>query len=256
MESNAMDSDGCSTDEGRKKRFREEVFEPSKKTMRSPVRSKNKTYDEKLDLLIDMMRELKDDQKQINQEQVEIKKEIKRLREENKLIREENLKLKDENKDIRDKLGKVYKRLEWIEKEEKKNNVVVMGWKINTDDVKILKSDVVNMIKNQLEIQTQVKSVQKLGEKTCLVQFEKEEDKEIVMKNKYKLKNNKRERIFINEDMTKMEREKEKHIRRVAKEERERGKVVKIGYNKITINGKEWRWNYNTTQLESTDQKN
>ncbi|KAI4466986.1 hypothetical protein MML48_2g00015507 [Holotrichia oblita] len=197
------------------------------------LRSKNKTNDEKLDLLIDMMRELKDDQKQRNQEQVEIKKEIKR-----------------------DKLGKVYKRLEWIKKEKKKNNVVVMSWKINTDDVKILKNDVVNMIKNQLEIQTQVKSVQKLGEKTCLVQFEKEEDKEIVMKNKYKLKNNKRERIFINEDMTKMEREKEKHIRRVAKEERERGKVVKIGYNKITINGKEWRWNYNTTQLESTDQKN
>ncbi|KAI4466259.1 hypothetical protein MML48_3g00014015 [Holotrichia oblita] len=218
MESNAMESDGCSTDERRKKRFREEVFEPSKKTMRSPVRSKNKTNDEKLDLLIDMMRELKDDQKQINQEQVEIKKEIKRLREENKLIREENLKLKDENKRIRDKLGK--------------------------------------MIKNQLEIQTQVKSVQKLGEKSCLVQFEKEEDKEIVMKNKYKLKNNKRERIFINEDMTKMEREKEKYIRRVPKEEREGGKVVKIGYNKITINGKEWRWNYNTTQLESTDQKN
>lgn len=40
--------------------------------MRYPVRVKIKSYNEKLELLIDMMRELEDDQKK-----VEIKKEIK-----------------------------------------------------------------------------------------------------------------------------------------------------------------------------------
>jgi hypothetical protein len=45
--------------------------------------------------------------------------------------------------------------------------------------------------------------------------------------------------MYIDDDLTKEERETQKKLRELAREERDRGKRVKIGYWKIQING-EW----------------
>jgi hypothetical protein len=45
--------------------------------------------------------------------------------------------------------------------------------------------------------------------------------------------------MYIDDDLTKEERETQKKLRELAREERDRGKRVKIGYRKIQING-EW----------------
>jgi hypothetical protein len=79
------------------------------------------------------------------------------------------------------------------------------------------------------------------------------EGKEKVMKQKGKLRGNRAtEKIFIDNDLTKKEREIQKKIRAIAREEKRRaiakeakrqGKNLKVGYMKITIEGVQMRWN-------------
>jgi hypothetical protein len=63
-----------------------------------------------------------------------------------------------------------------------------------------------------------------------------------MMLNKSKLKEKKDERMYIDDDLTKEERETQKKLRELARKERDRGKRVKIGYRKIQINGEWFRW--------------
>nr|CAH7751249.1 unnamed protein product [Callosobruchus chinensis] len=158
--------------------------------------------------------------------------------------------LKKENKEIRDRLDEVNDRVEWLEKEKRKKNALVTGVNMDTTQAADLKEYMQDIFKNLLAVEVQVKSTQKLGSRACLVEFEKEEDKEKLMKNKHKLKHFKDGKIFINEDATKKEREKAKQIRMIAKEERGKGKQVKIGYSKLIIDGQLWKWNNATNSLE------
>ena len=49
-------------------------------------------------------------------------------------------------------------------------------------------------------------------------------------------------RLFIDNDLTKKEREIQKNIKDIAKAEREQGAKVKIGYRKVKINDKTFIW--------------
>jgi hypothetical protein len=48
--------------------------------------------------------------------------------------------------------------------------------------------------------------------------------------------------MFKDEDLTNEERKTQKKLREVTREERERGKSVKMGYRKIQINGERFIW--------------
>lgn len=137
-----------------------------------------------------------------------------------------------------------------MEKEEKKNNIVMSGVDISTSDPKQLSQTMKNFIKAHLQIEVEVKSAVKLGQKTCLIKLGNAMEKTIVMQNKAKLRNLVPERVFINDDLTIKDRDKQKQIRLRAEEEKKIGKDVKIGYNKLTIDGIIWRWNNTTERLE------
>lgn len=62
------------------------------------------------------------------------------------------------------------------------------------------------------------------------------------MKNKYKLRLVKDNNIYINNHMTIEERKIQYIIRQKAAEERKMGNDVKMGYQKISINGRGWVW--------------
>jgi hypothetical protein len=70
-----------------------------------------------------------------------------------------------------------------------------------------------------------------------LAKIESWEQKSNNMLNKSKLKERKGERMYIGDDLTNEERKTQKKLRKVAREERDRGKKVKTGYRKIQING-------------------
>jgi polysaccharide deacetylase 2 family uncharacterized protein YibQ len=70
------------------------------------------------------------------------------------------------------------------------------------------------------------------------VEMEEWSGKEKVMKLKGKLRGKKKtEKIFIDNDITKPEREIQKKLGTIAEEKKREGKEVKVGYMKITIEG-------------------
>jgi hypothetical protein len=74
--------------------------------------------------------------------------------------------------------------------------------------------------------------------------------KEKVMKQKGKLREKNEEKIFIDNDLTKQERQIQKKLRIISKEEKREGKEVKVGYRKIIIERLQWRWNEERGRLE------
>jgi hypothetical protein len=56
---------------------------------------------------------------------------------------------------------------------------------------------------------------------------------------------------YIDDDLTKEERETQKKLRELAREEKDRGKRVKIGYRKIQINGEWFRWDEREEKLKN-----
>ncbi|KAK9730072.1 hypothetical protein QE152_g15506 [Popillia japonica] len=57
-------------------------------------------------------------------------------------------------------------------------------------------------------------------------------------------------KVYINNDQTIQEREIQKFIRDRAREERQRGKSVIVKYQRLIIDGKQWKWNTNRDALE------
>ncbi|KAF2880101.1 hypothetical protein ILUMI_26077 [Ignelater luminosus] len=113
---------------------------------------------------------------------------------------------------------------------------------ISKDDKNKLREVMENFIKDQLERVIRIKSAQKIGQKTCVLEIEIFPEKMIIMKNKNKVKNLKGRKIHINNDLTKMRRETQEHIRKQAIKKRKNGRKVKIGYRKLIVNGQEWTW--------------
>lgn len=77
------------------------------------------------------------------------------------------------------------------------------GSQINTDDVNILRNDVRQLIKKELEIEAEVKEVHRIGEGSLLIKLEKQQDKDNILKSKYKLSKIASGKKYVNEDMTK-----------------------------------------------------
>ncbi|KAJ3665757.1 hypothetical protein Zmor_001235 [Zophobas morio] len=105
-------------------------------------------------------------------------------------------------------------------------------------------------IENRLEVKVEIKKASKIRKDIYLIQLENSENKQKIMENKEKLKVVQDDRVHINNDLTKKEREIQTQIRLQAKREREAGKVVKIGFNKLTIDGKTWKWDKTQRRLE------
>jgi hypothetical protein len=68
--------------------------------------------------------------------------------------------------------------------------------------------------------------------------------------NKSKLKERKGERMYIEDDLTNEGRKTQKKLREVAREEKNRGKRVKIGYRKRQINGEWFIWDGREEKLK------
>lgn len=67
----------------------------------------------------------------------------------------------------------------------------------------------------------------------------KEEEKELIMRNKKKLGS---EKIYIDNDLTRGERRIREKVLEKARVLRREGKRVRIGFNKVTTEDEEWIW--------------
>ncbi|KAI4455760.1 hypothetical protein MML48_9g00015773 [Holotrichia oblita] len=220
------DSDDYSTDEYKRKRGEEGAFfKKSAKIPRTPSKSKDKAEektraDEKMDRMLEMMENMTKEVALIRTEQREFNEELRRLKDENETLKKENEKIKEES------------------------------LKIETEKTEERKAEINGFMRRELNVGVSIKTVAKLGEKTYLIALENTEEKLAIMKNKNKLRHMKGNKVYINNDQTIQEREIQKFIRDRAREERQRGKSVIVKYQRLIIDGKQWKWNTNRDALE------
>ena len=240
-----MKSDSDLTDEGRKRKNIEDIealMTKSKKTMRTPTKKVSYPED-KLDKMMNVLMSLSADIQEIKQEQKQYKEEIAEIKGAYNKIEKENERLINENKQIKKELYEIKHVTEYIEKEKRKCNVIISGIKDKETEGTSIVNQISELFQKRLQIEVQITKAFKVGKNTSLVQLKNMEEKETVMKNKHKLRKlNEETKIYINDDLTTMERKKQAEIRRLAKEMLNKGHRAKIGYNKITIDDKEWRW--------------
>jgi hypothetical protein len=105
-------------------------------------------------------------------------------------------------------------------------------------------------LERKIGVKVDVKKALKINkDKMMLAKRESWEHKKKIMLNKSKLKERKGERMYIDDDLTN-EGGKQKKLREVDREERDRGKRVKVGYRKIQINGEWFIWDEREEKLK------
>ncbi|KAJ3621512.1 hypothetical protein MTP99_003635 [Tenebrio molitor] len=168
----------------------------------------------------------------------EMREEIKTLRKELAAVREENEELRKELATVREEMrgreekGQLEKagwmkrmkmieeKMEQREKKERKNNVIITGIGAISGNIE---RGVEEWLEREIGVKVNVKEAFKTNkDKMMLAKIESWEQKKYIMLSK--------------------KRETQKKLRELAREERDRGKRVKIGYRKIQINGDWFRW--------------
>ncbi|KAJ3634288.1 hypothetical protein MTP99_011181 [Tenebrio molitor] len=194
-------------EEGRTSKEGKNPLRNSSRTRRSPNRSEEENQSKEMDkeMKTTMIREIREEIKTLRKELVAVREEM-RGREEKGLA---------EKADWMKRMKMIEEKMEQREKKERKNNVIITG---------------IRAIRGNIErgVKVNVKEAFKINkDKMMLAKIESWEQKKNIM---------------LNDDLTKEERETQKKLRELAREEKDRGKRVKIGYRKIQINGEWFRW--------------
>ncbi|KAH0814053.1 hypothetical protein GEV33_008739 [Tenebrio molitor] len=227
----------------------EEVFGTSKKTARSPEVEKKlgREMEKILEKLEEVKREITEEIKELRKENQDVKREIEQLREE---FKNKEKKWEEEKNSMSERVAWLETKMENEERRRRKNNIVITGWRSEGSSKQQSREKVEKFIKENIG-EAKVKDCYNINKDQILVQMEEWSGKEKVMKQKGKLRGNRAtEKIFIDNDLTKKEREIQKKIRAIAREERRQGKDLKVGYMKITIEGVQMRWNEEKGRLE------
>ncbi|XP_050512865.1 uncharacterized protein LOC126888560 [Diabrotica virgifera virgifera] len=209
------DSDDSTTaDESGKRKATDvlDVFQQSKKTTRSP--KKDDGYNkEMLTQIMSMLKNLKEDTEEIRKQQKEQDKKMKEISEELKELKKEQIENKNEISAMKNNNEKMLKeinnlqkeimscneRIQYLESDKRRKNIVIQGIPITTNNPKILRESVKNFIDKEMGIEVQINEARKLGDKIYLVELDSKYEKMKIMKNIHKLKKLPN-RIYINDD--------------------------------------------------------
>ncbi|KAK9736665.1 hypothetical protein QE152_g11390 [Popillia japonica] len=120
-----------------------------------------------------------------------------------------------------------------IEKKEIQNNIIINGIAVERENPNQLKEKIETKLEAYLGIKSKIKEVTKISKTMCNVELENYSDKRDILKNKKKIRRVNEGKIYINEDLTYNDRRIQKEIRKIAKQEREKGKIVKENDGRI-----------------------
>lgn len=248
------DSEEYTTDDGKRRKRTGNLHDflgKAAKIKKSP--GKSEKSEDKLNTIIEMIQELKTEVKSdlrgIRKDQKGFWEELVKVKEENEVLRKENLTMKRE-------IDHLKQRVEMWDREGRRNNIVLQGVPIPTQGEKAIKDSAEEFIREKLEVEVNVRGARKLGEKTYLLELNSNEEKQMVMRNKNKLRKMQDMKVYINSDTSKEDREIQGVIRTVAREERGKGNTVKVKFHKIEINNEEWIWDREGKRLVVKHQKN
>ncbi|XP_045450795.1 uncharacterized protein LOC123659685 [Melitaea cinxia] len=146
----------------------------------------------------------------------------------------------EENKKLRNELVKLEKKVEYMERDKKFNNIIIYGMKEEEESTLELFTKVKECFLQELEINVEeweinkihrIGNIQKSGkQRPVLLSFVSGWKKREIMENKKKLKN-----IYIAEDYSKETLEKRKALQPQLIEERKKGNFAIIKYDKLIV---------------------
>lgn len=237
----------------------EAIYRKSKIAPRSPKEQENMEEIKKMlqEFQWDIKREIEGIKLEIRESIKEVKDDIRELKEQLKENRENMEAIKNEISEIKrsdrkekgemkGKIDCVEKRLEMIEKDKIRNNLIVSGIDIDGQKGEQVKKTMQVMLDKELGVRAEIKRASRINNKKCVIVMEEWRGKIEILKEKKKLKGG---YIFIDSDLTKKEREIQKKIRDRAGKEREGGRRTKVGYKKLYIDGREYTWDEQNEEL-------
>ncbi|KAK5644937.1 hypothetical protein RI129_006237 [Pyrocoelia pectoralis] len=151
--------------------------------------------------------------------------------------------MKQENKQLKEKIEMQDKRIEFLEREGRKKNLVIMGVadkegegeKEMLDKITLLMSNIGVEMDKEIELEDYIRlgKFREAGTRPILIKLRKFSKKMEILKH---AKNLKGTDIWINEDYTKEVQEERKKLIPMMKEARSKGHKALIKYNKLIIN--------------------
>ncbi|KYN50592.1 hypothetical protein ALC57_10669 [Trachymyrmex cornetzi] len=142
------------------------------------------------------------------------------------------------------------------ERRERRLNIVIKGVEVKGGSVREMVGSVFEKIglnESEINVKDAFMIRGKERESMIMVKLNSMYDKRRIMEKKGKLRGS---RVYVDDDMTKSERDRQREIRRWAKNERDKGKSVKVGFGRGWLNGKEYEWKsergVNEKKTEST----
>lgn len=235
------DSEEGTGDERKRKKESPSPFKRSKKMHRSPLKGeKEEGENEELKKLL---REMFTEIKAIRKENQEHREEISKLREVNELN-------KKELEELRGRVEHLENKIEFNEREKKRNNIIIRGLEMDTGSQERVKAGIAAFLQEKLGVKINIVKVQKINDYMAVVEVNGWEEKQEIMMRKGKLKEITDMKVYIDHDLTKKEQEIQQKIREISRQERKEGKEVRVGFNKLWINGEKWMWNRGKQILE------
>jgi len=211
------------------------------------VTSNDEVWKKSLERIIMEIEEMRKEMREEMERMKEQLTEERRAREEER--RKEREEWKQDRETLEKRIAEVEEMYERRERRERKNNIVIKG--VKWRETERLEQEVKEFIRESLKTDIEVKKVRKIritDKKYVMVaEIDSWEQKKEIMSKKKGLEKG----IIIEDDLTRKEREIQQKLRKMAKEERERGDdKVKVGYMKINLKEKWLWWNERTGKLE------
>ena len=187
-----------------------------------------------MDAVLKKLDELKTE---ANKNHADLKAEIAKMNEEFQKAKIEWEKKAEEWRvekvELGNRIKKLEEKIERQDRDKRRNNVVIKGVQIEGNQ---MEEKVEELLRDKLKIVAKVKkgySVKGKDDKRIIIaEMDSWENKKEVMKMKGLLKDT---NIFIENDQTYEERKIQAELRKIMKEEKEKGRKVKMGYQKIII---------------------
>lgn len=220
----------------------ERFFQKSKLIARSPPTEKNE--DSSMEEILKAIKDLRQEMRENFEENIKqtdlIKKELESTNRELKMMKEE-MKVREEGwqeerQELLNRIQKLEVTTEKQEKEKRRNNIIIKNSGIEGPNIQ---SKTEAFIEEKVKVQAKITEAYEITKGIILAKIQNWQQKKTIMENKDKLKNT---RVYIENDMTKQEREIQAQLRKIAKEEKSKGNETQVKYQKIVINRRTYRW--------------
>ncbi|CAL1671609.1 unnamed protein product [Lasius platythorax] len=225
-----------------------------KEMLREELRGHMKEMREEMKIMVE--RKIGEKEEKWRQEKEEMRKRIEELEERMKDVatKGEGKGEEEKGKGMEERIKRIEMREERKEREERRRNIVIKGLRGGEKEVERR----VGEILKELGIETEGKEKRyvggrKEGEKgIAIIKLNSVEEKKEVIRKRRDLKD---KEVRIDDDLTWKERMMRRNLEKVAWGERGRNKRVWVGYGKIQIDGKWWRWEEEEERLRDDEGK-